>query len=79
MYGVIGIGDTVLVRSKKSSNLWIWWTLEAPAGRTVENRTFIMLVQVIQNDISDNFYCDYEAVQSNLTELFKKNLMNHHP
>ena len=62
MYDVIGIGDTVLVRSKISSNLWILSTLEAPGGRTVQNRTFIMLLKVVQNDISDKFYFDYKAV-----------------
>ena len=36
----------------------------------------IMDTNVVQNDISDNFYCDHKAVQSNLTELFVLYLMN---
>ena len=37
---------------------------------------FIIEINVVQNDISDNFYFDHKAVQSNLTELFFLNLMN---
>ena len=36
----------------------------------------IMDINVVQNDISDNFNSDYKAVQTNLTELFFLNLMN---
>ena len=35
----------------------------------------IMNINVVQNDISDNFYFDHKAVQSNLTELFFEDLM----
>ena len=30
----------------------------------------IMKVNVVQNDISDNFYFEHKAVRSNLTEFF---------
>ena len=36
------------------------------------NSRLIMEINVIQNEISDNFYFDHKAVKSNLTELFFK-------
>ena len=36
----------------------------------------IMGINVVLNDISENFYFDHKAVQSNLTELFFSDLMN---
>ena len=36
----------------------------------------IIDINIVQNDIYDNFYSDHKAVQSNLTELFFLNLMN---
>ena len=36
----------------------------------------IIEINVVQNDISDNFYSIHKVVQSNLTELFCLNLMN---
>ena len=39
MCGVIG---NKCIGFKKSSNLWVWSTLEVAGGRTVQNRKFIM-------------------------------------
>ena len=38
--------------------------------------TLIIEINVVQYDISDNFYFNHKAVESNLTELFFLNLMN---
>ena len=39
-------------------------------------RRLIMEINYVINEISDNFYSDYKAVRSNLTELFFQTLMN---
>ena len=39
-------------------------------------RELIMVINLVQNEISDNFYADYKAAQSNVTELYILNLMN---
>ena len=44
--------------------------------RTMHPERLIMKINVVQNNISDNFYFDDKAVRSNLTELFFKTLMN---
>ena len=38
--------------------------------------TLIMEINVVLNNISDNFYFDYEVVKSNLTEQFFLNHTN---
>ena len=41
-------------------------------GKTVHPGRLIMVINIIKNYISDNFYSDYKAVRSNLTVLFLK-------
>ena len=61
------------------SHLRIFSNLEILAttgGRTMHAGRLIIDINIVQNDIYDNFYSDHKAVQSNLTELFFLNLMN---
>ena len=50
------------MRFKKSSNLGVWSTLEAPGGRTVQIRKLIIEILIVKNTISDNFHFDQNTL-----------------
>ena len=41
---VYGVFENICMILKKSSNLGVWSTLEAPGGRTVQIRNFIIKI-----------------------------------
>ena len=60
-----------MIKSDKSvSDLLNLRNLTTPGGRMIHPVRVIINFNAVENDISNNFYSIYKAVQSNLTELF---------
>ena len=52
----------------------MWTILMTPGKKAMNPGRFIMEINVVQNDISDNFYFDYKAVFFyNILELLGEN------
>ena len=69
MYGVIGNNCYLCIFRN-------WKILATPGRKMMHSGRLIMWINVVQNEISDNFYPDHKAVKLNLTKLFFLNLMN---
>ena len=48
----------------------IWTFLATPGERTMHPARLIIEINIVQNDISDNFYPDYKAVQFDYKAVF---------
>ena len=50
----------------------IWKMLTTPGRRTMHPGRLIMVINIVYNDISDNFYFDYKAVQFDYRAVKRK-------
>ena len=50
----------------------IWKFLATPGRRTMHPGRLIMEINIVKNDISDNFYLDYKAIQSDYRAVRRK-------